>query len=169
MRGTPEIQRLAILAMALLVAATVSAGCDNRHKEIEAIGVVASVNVDYSGPDTAERYTFDDGRTFTLRYSGHIATGGPGPGELLIGGNQPYGWVLEGQSDAPNFGCPEGSYGLFELTGRDTETTIELDFGVTLQKAPDFTPRGQSRLGKSIGGQNMICLDRQGRVLKIIE
>jgi hypothetical protein len=165
MRGTPRVGHMAILVIALLMAAPASAGCDTRHKEIEAIGVVASVNVDYSGPDTVYSYTFDDGRTFALRYAGHIGTRVPDQGELLIGGNQPDAWVLEGQSD----GCPTGSYGLYEMTGRETGTTIELDFGITLEKAPDFTPRAPSLQGRGIGGQNMICVDRQGRVLKIIE
>jgi hypothetical protein len=171
MRGTPKIRRLAILAIALLVAATASAGCSTQppHKEIEAIGVVASEGGDRNAEGLFDSYTFDDGRTYTMQFHGDRDLDGPGQlpdvGDLLIGGSKPSYWLLVARPFAST-GYPTGCFDLAGQAGHDTATTVELDFGVTLQKAPDFSTTGHGALGP-FGTRGVVCLDRQGRVTQI--
>ena len=156
----------ALLAMAVLAAALLWGGRSTPHREIEAIGVVASEDVAYDGPETVYRYTFDDGRTFTMRYPSHMITGGRTVGDLLIAGTRPDNWTLVATPRDPASGFRPGCFGLGSQAGHDTKTTVELDFGVTLQKAPDFDPTGHGALGP-FGALGVICLDRQGRVTQI--
>jgi hypothetical protein len=167
MRGTPKVRRFAILALASLLTATVVGGCSTPpHREIEAIGVVASQSSGFDGNDTVHTYRLVDGRTFSLRYKGHIATGGPATGDLLIGGTHPDNWVLGARPGDPSFGCPTSGFALGGMAGYDTATTVEFDFGVALQKAPDFNPTGHGTLGP-FGDRGIVCPDRQGRVTQI--
>jgi hypothetical protein len=55
MRGSFSLRRLALLALAALPAAPLVGGCSTAppHKDIEAIGVVASQDVSYSDSSTA--------------------------------------------------------------------------------------------------------------------
>lgn len=159
------VGRLTLVALFLGVLAGV-AGCSTPHKEIDVIGVVVSEDVAYDGPDTVYTYTFDDGRTFTMHYKGHVISGGQTTGDLLIAGTRPDNWVLVANLRDDWGGWPKGCYGLGSQAGYDTATTIELDFGVTLQKAPDFNPTDHGQPGR-FGSIGAICLDRQGRVTQI--
>jgi hypothetical protein len=147
------------------------AGCSTPQKEIDVIGVVASEGGAYDGPDMVDKYTFDDGRTYSMRYHGHArAVEGPGVlpnvGDLLIAGTHPGNWMLVANLRDDWGGWPKGCYGLGSQAGYDTATTVELDFGVTLQKAPDFNPTDHGQPGR-FGSMGAICLDRQGRVTQI--
>jgi hypothetical protein len=175
MRGTPEIRRLAILALALLVAATALAGCSTppAHKEIEVVGVLSVVGGSNSGGDVIDSYAFDDGRTYSMHFHGGRqldAEGGwgnfPDVGDLLIAGSKPGYWLLFASPSDSAEGCPNGSFGIPNLNGYDTETTVELDFGVTLQKSAQFNPVGHPGPGH-FRAQSLICLDRQGQVLQL--
>jgi hypothetical protein len=115
----------------------------------------------------ASSYKFDDGRTFAMLHKGHVAVGwGEGTGDLLIAGTHPDNWMLVARPQDIASGFPPGCYGLGGAAGYDRETTVELDFGVTLQKAPDFNPTGHVALAH-FGDRGVICLDRQGRVTQI--
>jgi hypothetical protein len=166
LRGVLLAVRL-LAAAALLVSA---AGCSGQpHKEIEAIGVVASEDLATVGTDFIDTYTFDDGRTYTIRYSVNGGIQGnvrPARGDLVIAGSEPGYWMLAATPQNASSGCPEGTYGLGTQAGYDRETTIDLDFGVTLQKAPDFDPSSHVALAH-FGNRGIICLDRQGRVTKL--
>lgn len=164
MRGKTR-PRFVIVAFALLVITAV-AGCSTPHKEIDAIGVVAAVEWTPAGNSGVYKVTFDDGRTYEMQ--GGPQTGlGPSPnaGDLLIAGSKPSNWMLVAPlrkiSD-----MPVPCYGLVE-NGEERDTTIELDFGVTLQKAPDFDEGGRNpKFSTRITG-GVICLNREGQVRKI--
>jgi hypothetical protein len=171
MRGNNR-PRFVIAALVLLVAAPLVAGCSTQpaHKEIEAIGVVASAGGGRSGGDLIDTYTFDDGRTYSMHFKGDRNLEGPGGlpnvGDLLIAGSKPGYWLLVATPRDPASGFPPGCFGLGSQAGHDTKTTVELDFGVTLVKSPDFDPTGHGIPGP-FGVHGVICLDRQGRVMQI--
>jgi hypothetical protein len=52
------------------------------------------------------------------------------------------------------------------MAGYDTATTVEFDFGITLQKAAGFNAIGHAGPGP-FGDRGIVCLDRQGQVLAI--
>jgi hypothetical protein len=171
MRGNFRMRDGSVLALiALLVLLQgCSLGPKAPHKEIDAIGVVASETVATVGDDIVDTYTFDDGRTYSMRFNtnkGIQGNGDPRAGDLLIAGSRPDNWVLVARPQDTASGFPPGCYGLGLLAGYDRETTVELDFGVTLQKAPDYDPTGHVALAH-FGDLGFICLDRQGRVTLI--
>jgi hypothetical protein len=90
----------------------------------------------------------------------------PQVGDLIIAGTHPDNWMLVATLRDDWGGYPKGCYGLGGQSGEDRETTVELDFGVSLQKAPDFNPTGHVALAH-FGDRGVICLDRQGRVTQI--
>ncbi len=142
------------------------------RKEIEIVGVLSAVGGSDSGGDVIDTYTFDDGRTYSMDFHGVRrvdAEGGwanfPEAGDLLIAGSKPSYWLLYASPSFTTAGCPEGSFGIPNLNGNRTETTVELDFGVTLQNAPEYDP--SASLGR-FHAQSLICLDRRGQVLKLI-
>jgi uncharacterized protein YceK len=162
------------LAQALLLAALLAslAGCTSvtsspsaskTHWEIEVTGVVASTTVTSWGASTTFTFTFDDGRTYTLNNPNTIS-GKPGIGDLLIGGSKPSPWMMAAH---PQYSRPEGCYEIDE-NGEEHDTSVELDVGVTLQKAPDFDPTGRSQGATRIQGA-AICLNSQGQVMRIID
>jgi hypothetical protein len=171
-RGNLRLRGLAWWALAAAMVAAVSAGCTGTpHKEIDAIGVVASLGGGRSGDSMVDTYTFDDGRTYSMTYKveGGVIEGGgvlPEVGDLLIAGSRPDNWMLVARPKEVSQGFPAGCYGLGPLAGEDRETTVELDFGVTLQKAPDYNPSGHEALAH-FGDTSILCLDRQGRVMQV--
>ena len=54
------------IARARSTANSSSSALDQSHKEIAAVGVVASMQVEASGSNIADTWTFDDGRTYML-------------------------------------------------------------------------------------------------------
>lgn len=156
-----------LLAVAALLVSVV--GCSGQHRDIDAIGVVASETVATVGDDIIDTYTFDDGRTYAIRFNtnkGIQGYGDPGAGDLLIAGSHSDNWMLVARPQDTASGFPPGCYGLGLLAGEDRGTTVELDFGVTLQKAPDYDPTGHVAPAH-FGDRGFICLDRQGRVTLI--
>jgi hypothetical protein len=160
----------ALLAMAALAAALLWGGRSTPHKEVDVVGVVASEDGGQNAEGLFDSYTFDDGRTYVMQFHGDRDIDGtgvrPNVGDLLIGGSKPSYWLLVATPRDPRSGFPPDCFGLGSQAGHDTATTVELDFGVTLQKAPDFDPTGHGTLG-SFGVRGVICLDRQGRVTQI--
>jgi hypothetical protein len=170
MQVNRQLSRLVWWALAASAVVALCAGCAGTpHKQIEAIGVVAAVSGSRSGGDIIDTYTFDDGRTYSMHFRGDRNLEGPGVlpnvGHLLIAGSKPDFWLLVARPFASP-GYPTGCFGLGGAAGYDTETTVELDFGVTLQKAPGFNPTGHGTLGR-FGDRGVICLDRHGRVTQI--
>lgn len=167
MRGRLRLRRLALLALAACsVVALTSACTGTTHKEIEAIGVVAHEDVAYDGPGTVDSYTFDDGRKYEVHYTGHVAVGQPRIGDLVMAGSKPDNWMLVAPLRVPDSSSHVPCYGLVE-NGDERDTTVELDFGVTLQKAPDFDEGGRNpKYSTRITG-GVICLNRDGQVRKI--
>lgn len=80
---------------------------------------------------------------------------------------KPSPWVYYAPLKDPR-SWPAGCYGLTQ-NGYELESTIELDSGLTLEKAPGFgrrpvpVPRKDNRLAGLV-----LCLDEQGRVFEIV-
>ncbi len=166
MRGKFNYPRLVIAALAVLVAATCVASCSTPHKEIDAIGVVAAEHEAYESGTTVDSYTFDDGRTFELRYAGTVAVRGPEIGDLIIAGSKPSNWMLIAPLRVPDSSWHVPCYGLVE-NGDERDTTVELDFGATLQKASDFEEGGRNPKNSTRITGGVICLNRDGQVRRI--
>lgn len=176
MRRKLRLGQLALLAVAVAVVAgsvywLAAAWTGAPPKQIDVVGVVASETVVTVGTDYVDTYTFDDGRTYAIRYKvdGGVVQGTgvrPKVGDLLIAGSRPDNWILVATPRDTGSGFPPGCYGLGSQAGQDRETTVELDFGVTLEKALDYNNSGHISLAH-FGDQGVICLDRQGRVTQI--
>jgi hypothetical protein len=140
------------------------AGCSSSHREIDAIGVVASSDFEIVGSNTVYTYTFDDGRTYSQTYEGHVlAGGGPSVGDLLIAGSKPSNWVLVATPQHPGPEAPAGCYATRELNGEVHETSVDLLDGLTLPKAPNYAFGSDYPAGAHLVSA-VLCLDRQGRV-----
>jgi hypothetical protein len=159
---------LALLALVVFSVCGLAAACTGAtHKEIDAIGVVAAVDWTAAGGSGVYKISFDDGRTYEIE--GGPATGG-GPsasvGDLVMAGSKPDNWMLVAPLRVPDSSWHVPCYGLVE-NGDERDTTVELDFGVTLQKAPDFDEGGRNpKYSTRITG-GVICLNRDGQVRKI--
>ena len=167
MRGTFNWLRLVLAALVLLVVAPLLAGCSTPHKEIDAIGVVVSIGPTVTGDLTTYRITFEDGRVYEM--PGGPMSGsdpGPSPGDLLIAGSKPDNWMLVARLRDPFPDLVGPCYGLVE-NGDERDTTVELDFGVTLQKAPDFEEGGRNPKNSTRITGGVICLNRDGQVRRI--
>jgi hypothetical protein len=68
-------------------------------------------------------------------------------------------YVPSSASERPCFGLAE--------TGDERDTTVELDFGVTLQKASDFDEAGRNPEYSTRIDGGLICLNRAGEVIRI--
>lgn len=162
----PLAQRALVLAALLVTLAgcglTTPPGSFAPHKEIEAIGVVASQKVAAVEAGVEYTWTFDDGRTYALTFEGTGAAAAAGT--LLIAGSKPRPWTLIGSPQDPDSGWPKGCYKTMDYTVEEHDTTVDLDIGVTLQKAPDYQPSLRS-LGERWRAE--MCLDREGRVMKL--
>jgi hypothetical protein len=157
-----------VAALALIVAVAALAGCSATAspKQIEAIGVVASQDRTFNDSGADYLFKFDDGRTFTLHYSVHQAIQEPRIGDLIIAGTKPDNWLLIAPLRVPDPGWKVPCYGLVE-NGEEHDTTVELDFGVTLQKAPDFEEGGRNPKNSTRITGGVICLNRDGQVRRI--
>jgi hypothetical protein len=152
---------LALAAMALVTQGCGLFGQATPNRPVGTVGVVASDKV-----GGGVFVTFDDGRTFRFDVNDETIAGHwPQVGDLLIAGSKPTPWVIGASLEDANSGWPVGCYGLVG-NGTETATTVELDVGVTLPKAPNFDPNGRPKDGGPIGG-GVICLDREARVINI--
>lgn len=132
---------------------------------IEVVGVVASDRIGASAGITQVVATFDDGRTFTYDdRSRNLAGVGPNIGDLLIAGSKPEPWIIGVEFRYPVTGQP-GCYAL-TANGYERETTVDLDVGVSLPKAPTFKEQPLPGVGGRIWG-GAICLDQDGRATEI--
>jgi hypothetical protein len=154
-----------MLALGLILAVPLVAGCSTPHKEIDAVGVVASQDMSFNDSGTAYTFKFDDGRTFTMHYAGHVGVAQPRIGDLIIAGSKPSNWMLVARQRDPVPDLVGTCYGLVE-NGEERDT-VELDFGVTLQKAPDFEEGGRNPKNSTRITGGVICLNRDGQVRKI--
>ena len=79
---------------------------------------------------------------------------------------KPSNWMLVAPPRVPVASWQGPCYGLVE-NGDERDTTVELDFGVTLQKAPDYDEGGRNPKisARTFGG--VICLNRDGQVRMI--
>jgi hypothetical protein len=160
------------LVIVMGVAALVTQGCglipggSTRPPErtIEVAGVVVSRTVGVEGSRGYEDFTLADGRT--QRIYSDAAGLAPNVGDLLIAGTTPYPWLGLAIPHGPP-GWPEGCYEPLPQNGVETETTIELDDGLTVMKAPDFTWPGRPAHGNRLLNASL-CLDTQGRVFEVI-
>jgi hypothetical protein len=151
--------------------ALVAQGCDVEigHatqapiRQVEVVGVVASVETAVVGTGGVDNYTFDDGRTFTwdINLGGRQAQ----VGDLLIAGSKPTQWMMSATHEDPESGWPVGCYSI-RKNGHEYATTVVLDNGTTFPKAPDFNPAGAPGEGGRIWN-GAICLDREGHVTSI--
>jgi hypothetical protein len=107
-------------------------------------------------------FTFDDGRTFRH----YDSDGGPNPGvgDLLLAGSKPRPRIDLAQLRDPR-SWPAGCYG-FQENGYERASTLELDNGLTLDKAPNYTPLIVHQDNRLWG--ETLCLDKQGRVFEIV-
>ena len=120
----------------------------------------------FDSPDTVDTFLFDDGRRYEVRYQGHVAVGQPHLGDLLIAGSKPDNWILVAELRVPDSSWHVPCYALQE-TGEEKDTTVELDFGVTLQKAPDYDSPGRNPNYSTRISGGVICLNREGQVRRI--
>jgi hypothetical protein len=157
-------QVLALVAVVLVAqgCGLLGQGSPTPNRPVEVVGVVASKEVRVVGSSSVIDFTFDDGRTYTMDNIG----GPPGVGGLLIAGSKPTPWAIGASLEDPDSGWPVGCYGLNE-NGTENETTVDLEVGATLPKAPNFDPTGRPKGSGRIWG-GTICLDREGRVIKIV-
>jgi hypothetical protein len=165
MRGTFSAKPLAGGALVLAALLVTLAGCSSgSHKQIDVIGVLASGGSTIVGSDTVYTYTFDDGRTYTLTYEGHVLLGGqPSTGDLLIAGSKPSNWILVATPKHPAPEAPADCFATPESYGEVHDTSVDLGDGVTLPKAPDFASGNEYPAGDHFASAT-VCLDRQGRV-----
>lgn len=63
-------------------------------------------------------------------------------------------------------GWPTGCYAIQE-NGLETDTSIELDDGLTQLNAPNFSWPGQARGDHHFWG-DAVCINREGRVFQIV-
>lgn len=167
MRGRLRLRRFALLGLVVFSVCGLAAACASTpHKEIEAIGVVASQDLVFNDTSTTYSFTFDDGRTFTMNYPGHVGLPQPRIGDLIIAGAKPDNWMLVARLRDPMPDLVGPCYGLVE-NGDERDTTVELDFGVTLQKAPDFEEGGRNPKNSTRITGGVICLNRDGQVRRI--
>jgi hypothetical protein len=162
MRGSFSAKPVARRALVLAVLLATLGGCSSPRREIVAVGVVASGGSAIVGSDTVYTYTFDDGRTYSQTYKGHVFGGGPSAGDLLIAGNKPSPWMMAATPQHPAPDAPADCYGTPESNGEVHGTTVDLAMGVTLQKAPTYSDGGRYRVGDPFSFA-VVCLDRQGR------
>ena len=165
MRGRLQLRRLVLLALAACSLVALTSACTGTpRKEIDAIGVMTAMEPTAAG---GQRITFDDGRVYEM-------PGGPvegrgsaiSVGDLVMAGSKPDNWMLVAPLRVPDSSSHVPCYGLVE-NGDERDTTVELDFGVTLQKAPDFDEGGRNpKYSTRITG-GVICLNRDGQVRKI--
>jgi len=170
MRGRLRLRQLALLALAVFSILGLTAACADTsppHKEIGAIGVVASVDWTAAGESGVYRIRFDDGRTYAME-GGPVTGSGPSPsvGDLILAGSKPSNWMLVAPLRVPDSSWHVACYGLVE-NGEEKDTTVDLDFGVTLQKAPDFDENGRNPMYSSRIFGGVICLNRDGQVRRI--
>jgi hypothetical protein len=162
-------QALALAAVVLAVqgCGLLGQGSPTPNRPVEVVGVVASESIGGQGTVTEVYVTFDDGRNFTYDTDYQVLAGiRPHVGNLLLAGTLPRPWTIGASLEDPASGWPVGCYGLNE-NGTENETTVDLEVGVTLPKAPNFDPTGRPKGSGRIWG-GTICLDRQGRVIKIM-
>jgi hypothetical protein len=162
-----------LVAAALLLVALASVGCTDVESGrptigpvsyLEVAGVVASEQTGVEGSTGYTGFTFDDGRTY--RVPPNVGGARPAVGELLLAGTKPSPWVYYAAPRDPG-SWPAGCYGLGQ-NGYELESTIELDSGLTLEKAPDFSwPARATHQDNRIWGA-VLCLDKQGRVFEIV-
>jgi hypothetical protein len=159
------------LIIAVGAAALITQGCglipggSTRPPErtIEVAGVVVAKTVGVEGSRGFVQFTFEDGSTY------RVDTGAgrePAVGDLLIAGSTPRPWMDLAIPHGPP-GWPEGCYEPLPQNGVETQTTIELDDGLTVMKAPNFTWPGRPAHGNRLRNDSL-CLDTQGRVFEVI-
>jgi hypothetical protein len=165
MRGSFSAKASARRALVLAVLLATLAACSSgSHKQIDVVGVLASGGTAIVGSDTVYTYTFDDGRTYTLTYPGHVLLGGqPSTGDLVIAGTKPSNWILVATPQHLDPDAPADCYGTPLTNGEVHDTTVDLAMGVTLQKAPNFASGSYYPAGSGFWYAT-VCLDRQGRV-----
>jgi hypothetical protein len=155
---------------AILTSAIVLQGCSGlfpassrTEYTIEVVGVIASERLGPERPVGTLFETFSDGRTYSLP-NDFLLLGGVSPhvGDLFIAGSKPEPWVVGASLQRPDQGWPAGCYSLIG-GGINHETTLELDVGITVPKAPNYHPI--PGLGRHWVGA--LCLDRQGRAMEI--
>jgi hypothetical protein len=164
--------RSALRLIAMLMLAIVVQGCGFLFPSakapdhpIEVVGVVASEKTGGQGSVTEVSVTFDDGRTFTYNTHYRILAGGrPHVGDLLLAGSKPTPWTIGASPEIPSSALPVGCY-LLNENGTEHETTVELDIGLTVPKAPNFETQPVPGVGEHWRGA--LCLDREGRALEI--
>jgi hypothetical protein len=158
-RSALRLTAMLTLTIVLQGCGLLSSATQVPNRPIEVVGVVASEKTSVVGSRVFVDYAFDDGRTFSTDAGGRS----PQVGDLLIAGSKPTPWVI-GASAETGSGWPVGCYSL-DVQGIQHETTVELDIGVTVPKAPDFKVQPVPVLGEFWRGA--LCLDREGRALEI--
>ena len=168
------------LAVLLLLAGLLVAGCDNGVRYIpEVAGVVVALGP--SGHDYA--YTLENGQTVTLQGDAFLDDRMADVGQLLLTGSSPKPWayrIIGGSTKSPlaPSSFPPVCYGLTVGPGRVGDTWVETELNLhtdppavlRVPKAPTFTA-DQSGLGDD--GQmtpgDVLCLDATGRAVKYLD
>ncbi len=172
MPGIGRVSRPSLLARAaLLLVALACVGCGpwgtdvegdrptiGPERHVEVAGAVVSKHNGVEGSAAYTDFAFDDGRTY--RSEGEAPE--PAVGDLLLAGSKPGPWVDRAPLKDPR-SWPTGCYGLGE-GGYELQTTVQLDSGLILEKAPNYSRPGK---GSRLFGL-VLCLDKQGRVFEIV-
>ncbi len=170
MRKRPVPRSMLLLRLALVVGAFAFQACDVEGSRptrapqltLEIAGVVESQQTGVEGSRGYADIKLDDGRTYRL----YTDAAGPGwaVGDLLFSGTKPWLWVDTAQLRDPR-SWPAGCYG-YQKNGYERTSTVELDNGLTLDKAPNYAPLIVHQDNRLWG--ETLCLDKQARVFEIV-